>query len=147
MPDAVVEEQVRLVPSPDTIEAYESRAKKMRLGAYLSTGLAAAGVGAFAIFQARAGALYGSSDAEGTFLAHRAALLRGIDATDGVDHRSEAERLQHEIRTAETISFVGAAVGGIAAAAATYFWVAGDPPGRYARFRLMATPQGVRGEF
>jgi hypothetical protein len=129
-PDQVHEETLRLVPSPDTIAAYESRATKMRVGAWVTTVLAAGGVGAFIGFQARASALYGAPQTEGTFEHYRAKLLAGEE-----DARADANRLKAGVATSQTISLVSLGVGAAAAAVAAYLWIAGDDPGKYGRYK------------
>ncbi len=144
-PDEVSDETAHLVPSPDTIAAYESRANKLRAGAWISTGLAVAGAATFAVFQTRVGGLYGDPAREGTFQFHRAALAEGLEVEDGVDHRAQATALSSQIQSAQLISYVGAGVAGAATAAALFFWISGDAPDHYARFkevRISAGPTG-----
>jgi TolB-like protein len=130
----VVEERVALVPSPDFVKEYESRQKKLRLGAWISTGVAVAGLAAAVALQASANSLYGNESTPGTFLYDRARLQAGIETQNGVDLRAEANQLKSDIESRETASYVAAGVGGVAAIAATYFWIAGEDPKRYAGF-------------
>jgi hypothetical protein len=66
-PDTVQEQSFQLVPSPDTIAAYEARAQRLRVIAWGTTGLAAVGAGVFVGFLLHANAVYGSPTTEGTF--------------------------------------------------------------------------------
>ncbi|MEW5738273.1 MAG: PEGA domain-containing protein [Myxococcota bacterium] len=130
-PDALSEETFRLVPSPDTIAAYEARATRMRILAWVSTGVAVAGGGLFIGGQIAAANLYGSPNVKGTFEYHRSALLAGIEEEDGVNHRTEAQQLKSQIQTWQTLSWVGAGVAVAGALGATVLFVLGDPPGKY----------------
>jgi hypothetical protein len=131
----LVEERVNLVPSPDFIRRYESRARTMRIGAWTATGVAVAGAAAAIAFQLQASKLYGNSTTEGTFLYYKQKLLDGAAAPAGVDYRAEAERLKNRMGTAENLSYAGMALAAAGAGAATWLWIAGDDPGRYARYR------------
>lgn len=130
----LVEERVTLVPSPDFVRGYESRQKKLRLGAWISTGVAAAGLAAAVALQASANRMYGNETTPGTFLYDRAKLQDGVEVEGNVNLREEANTLRSDIRTRQTMSYVAGGIGGVAAIAATYFWIAGDDPGRYSRF-------------
>jgi len=144
----VAEERVNLVPSPDYIRRYESRARTMRYGAWAGTGLAALGVGAFALFQLRASNLYGNATTDGTFLYYRQKLTDGTPPPAGVDWRRRAESVQNRLHTAETLSYVGAGAAVVGGGLAAWLWIAGDDPGRYTRYgRAVAigpTPAGFQ---
>jgi hypothetical protein len=130
----VVEEPITLVPSPDFVRSYESRQRKMRLGAWISTGVAAVGVATAVALQVSANSLYGNETTPGTFLYARAKLQSGVEVEGGTDLRAQANKLRSDIQTRQTVSYVAGGVGGAAIIAATYFWIAGEDPGRYARF-------------
>ncbi|HEY6099741.1 MAG TPA: PEGA domain-containing protein, partial [Anaeromyxobacter sp.] len=130
----VVEEKVALVPSPDFVRAYESRQRKLRSGAWISTGVAAAGLGAAVVLQASAAQLYGNESTPGTFLYDRRRLQDGVETEGGVNLRSQAASLRSRIETRQTWSYVAGGVGAAAVVAATWLWIAGDDPGRYAGF-------------
>jgi hypothetical protein len=130
----VVEEPVTMVPSPDFVRAYESRQRKLRLGAWISTGVAAAGLATAVALQASAHSLYGNETTPGTFLYARSKLQSGIETEGATNLRAEASRLKSDIETRQTMSYVAGGLGVSAAFAATYFWIAGDDPNRYARF-------------
>ncbi|MCC6335142.1 MAG: PEGA domain-containing protein [Myxococcales bacterium] len=130
-PDTLSEESFRLVPSPDTIAAYEARATRMRILAWISTGLAVAGGGLFVGGQVAAANLYGSPNVKGTFEYHRSALLAGIEVEGDVNHRAEAQALKSQIQTWQTLSWVGAGVAVAGALGAAVLFVLGDPPGKY----------------
>jgi hypothetical protein len=141
----VVEERTALVPSPDFVRAYESRQRKLRTGAWISTGVAAAGLAAAVALQASASQLYGNESTPGTFLYDRRKLQDGVEVEGGVNLRAEAASLKSRIETRQTWSYVSGGVGAAAVVAATWFWIAGDDPDRYAGFaepsaRLDVTP-------
>ncbi len=133
-PGKLIEERVTMVPSPDFVRAYESRQKKLRLGAWISTSVAAAGLAAALGLQISANSLYGNETTPGTFLYARARLQDGIEIEGGVDLRAQANKLKSDIETRQMMSYVAGGIGGVAAIAATYFWIAGEDPGRYSRF-------------
>ncbi|HET8539692.1 MAG TPA: PEGA domain-containing protein [Anaeromyxobacter sp.] len=130
----VVQEEAALMPSPDFVRAYEARQRKLRAGAWISTGVAVAGFAGAVALQASANELYGNESTPGTFLYDRQRLQAGVTTENGVDLRAEAASLQSDIQTRETWSYVSLGVGAAAAVAATYFWIAGDDPDRYAGF-------------
>jgi hypothetical protein len=130
----VVEEAAAMVPSPDFVKAYESRQRKLRLGAWISTGVAAAGLAAAVALQVSASSLYGNETTPGTFLYARSKLQNGVEFEGGTDLRAQANKLKSDIETRQTMSYVAGGLGVGAAVAAAYFWIAGDDPSRYARF-------------
>jgi hypothetical protein len=133
-PGKLVQEEAPLAPSPDFVRAYEARQRRLRAGAWISTGVAVAGFAGAIALQASAASLYGNESTPGTFLYDRARLQAGVAAEGGVDLRSQASSLQSDIQARETWSYVSLGVGAAAAVAATWFWVAGDDPDRYAGF-------------
>lgn len=139
-PGRLTDERATLVPSPDFIRDYESRQRKVRLGAWISTGVAVAGVAGAVLLQADATRIYGTDSTPGTFLYARRKLLDGqeVDPVTGVDYRAQAASLKSDVSQRETLSYVAAGVGGVAAVTATWLWIAGDDPGRYARYRDVA---------
>ncbi|MCM2332933.1 MAG: PEGA domain-containing protein [Anaeromyxobacteraceae bacterium] len=139
-PGKLTDERATLVPSPDFIRDYEARQRKVRLGAWISTGVAVAGVAGAVLLQADASRLYGTDSTPGTFLHARRKLLDGIevDPVTGVDYRAQAGSLKSQVSQRETLAWVSAGVGGAAAVAATWLWIAGDDPARYARYRDVA---------
>jgi hypothetical protein len=130
----LAQEEVALVPSPDFVRAYESRQRKLRAGAWISTGVAAAGLAAAVALQASASSIYGNESTPGTFLYDRRRLQEGVETENGVDLRAEAASLKSRVETRQTWSYVSGGVGGLAAIAATYFWIAGEDPQRYSGF-------------
>jgi hypothetical protein len=129
-PGKLVEERATLVPSPDFIKDYESRQGKLRFGAWASTGAAVAGVAVAIWGQVDANRLYGNETTPDTFLYARRKLLDGDES-----FRAQATALKSDVEQRQLLSAVGAGVGGAAAIAAVYFWVAGDDPNRYGRYR------------
>jgi PEGA domain-containing protein len=130
----VVEERAALVPSPDFVRAYESRQRKIRTGAWISTGAAAAGVAAVVALQLSAAQLYGNESTPGTFLYDRRRLQDGVEVEGGVNLRSQAASLKSRIETRQTWSYVAGGAGAAAAVTATWLWIVGEDPGRYAGF-------------
>jgi hypothetical protein len=92
------------------------------------------------LLQADATRLYGTESTPGTFLFARRKLLDGVevDPASGVDYRAQAGDLRSRVSQRETLSYVAAGVGGVAAVTATWLWITGDDPGRYARYRDLA---------
>jgi hypothetical protein len=129
-PARVVEEHATLVPSPDFIREYESRQRKLRVGAWSSTALAVVGAAVAVWGQLGANRLYGTETTPNTFLYARRKLLDGDES-----FRASATRLKSEIDQRQLYSAIGAGVGGAAAVAAAWFWIAGEDPARYARYR------------
>lgn len=148
-PDQVSDEFVKLVPSPDMAEAYEARAMRLRVLAWVGTGLAVAGVGAFAAGNVMATQLYGEAGTAGTFAWNRARLTEGKetstvvvnDAETVIDHRAEAGRLKAEIETWQTVAWIGLGTAALGALSATVLFVVGDPPGRFEAYRQKAAPK------
>ena len=136
-PNQAIEKDVPLIPSPDFIADYESYNSKMRLGAWISTVLAVGAVGASGYFAVAANGAY--SDFQGP---QDAVNANPADA----DARSEAESLKSEVERLDTLTYgsIGAVVvtGGLA----TFFWIAGDDPGKYERFRDVGGPTPGGGE-
>jgi PEGA domain-containing protein len=130
----VIEERAALVPSPDFVRAYESRQGKIRTGAWISTGVAAAGLATAVALQMSAAQLYGSESTPGTFLYDRRRLQDGVQVEGGVDLRAQAASLKSRIETRQTWSYVAGGAGAAAAVAATWLWIVGEDPGRYAGF-------------
>lgn len=135
-PAKTLEERVSLVPSPDFISRYESRQKKLRLGAWLSTGTAVAGLASAVYFQMSASSKYGNESSPGTFLYVRRQIL---DGADSAELRAEASSLKSSVESRQMLSYVSGGLGAAAAVAATYFWISGEDPGRYAAYREVAS--------
>jgi hypothetical protein len=144
-PAKVTEERAALVPSPDFIKDYKSRQSKVRLGAWISTGVAAAGLVGAVLLQVDANKVYGTESTPGTFLYARRKLLDGteVDPVTGVDYRAQASSLKSKVSQRETLSYVSAGVAGAATVAATWLWIIGDDPARYDRYREGSASLGV----
>ncbi|HEY7725017.1 MAG TPA: PEGA domain-containing protein [Anaeromyxobacteraceae bacterium] len=137
-PGRIVEERVNMVPSPDFIRSYESRAGKMRLGAWAGTGAAVLGAAAFAVFQYRASQLYGNSTTDGTFLYYKQKLVDGAAPPAGADAsywRGRAQSLQNQVNTAQNLSYIGGGLAAVGAGVAAWMWIGGDDPHKYDRYR------------
>lgn len=141
--EQLTEETITLMPSPDFVTAYETRARKMRFGAYALTAVSAISLGTAAYFQLRGDALYGAPDRPDTFAFHRALLDAGAERDDSGNHRDRANALKAQIQTAQTMTTLGVLVGASAAAGAAYLLVAGEPPGRYDRLTVTPIQGGV----
>jgi TolB-like protein len=124
----VLAKNVALVPSNDFIDGYESRAKKMRMGAWITSGAAVAGGAAALIFN------IWSSRTESAFAATNAHYTLTSSPSD-YDHM---KTLSSQGNTQVALARIGLGVGVVAAAAATYFWVAGDDPHKYESFKEAA---------
>jgi hypothetical protein len=121
---------VQLVPSPDFLAAYNRSARRMRLGAWISTGILAAALGTGAYFHLQA------DQAERAFKEKRAAYE---NASGGVtssgpslqEQYDQLRRLSADGKAKQTGSYVGYGIAGAAGLSALYFFIAGDDPGRY----------------
>jgi hypothetical protein len=140
-PARVSEERAALVPSPDFIKDYKSHQGKLRLGAWISTGVAGAAVLGAVFMQVSANKAYGTESTPGTFLYARRKLLDGIevDPVTGVNYRAQANSLKSKVSQRETMSLVSAGVAGAAAVGATWLWIVGEDPARYDRYRDTAS--------
>jgi hypothetical protein len=125
-PDAAVEEQVRLQPSPDFINAWHSKQQKLRIGAWASTALAAGGIALCIAMGLHAQAVYGDANTTGTFQYERNLLLQGDET-----QRMQVQALGSQVDSARLISYIGAGVAALGAVAAAAFWIIGDNPNKY----------------
>ena len=126
----LAEENVHLVPSPDTIEAWESKQSKLRFGAISTTALAVVGIATGVVLQVLAGSEYAK------FARYRDELVKGNELDNlGGSNRTAANSSKATVSTYQTISFVGLGVGAASAIAATVLWVLSDDPGRYRAYR------------
>ena len=134
-PDSVQEQNFQLVPSPDTIAAYEARTQRVRALAWGTSGLAVVGAGLFVGFLVRANALYGSPTKEGTFSWAKTQLDQGVEAFESTDYRLLATRLKGQVETAQVVAMVSLGVAAASVVAAVVLWIVGEDPSRYARYR------------
>ena len=125
---------IALVPSNDFIERYEGSAKKMRVGAWLTTGLAVAGIATAVAFNQM------SSTTENKFLADRSAYASGtIPANTTADKLlADMKDLSNKGSSQVFIARLGLGIGAAALALGTYFWVAGEDPHKYDNYRDVA---------
>jgi TolB-like protein len=145
-------EAVTLIPSPEFIDSYRSRNRAMRVGAWVTTALAVVGAGAAAYLQLGPvderyrdfeplQKAFESQSANEISLACKAAG-EDVGGQEGDEIRNDLNGAcyQHaEELSKQGSNLVWAARGAagaavVAAAAATYFWTAGDDPGRYDLF-------------
>jgi hypothetical protein len=131
-------ESVTLVPSPDYIQAYETRARRIRAGAWAATALAVAGATTAVVFQMRASSAYGDTATPGTFAYYKQKVLDQASAPQGVDYRALMDRRKNDVTFDQNVSYVGMSLGAIGAGLATGLWLMGDDPARYASYRAVA---------
>lgn len=125
----LVERNVTLVPSPDFLDSYESGARKFRIGAWITTVAAAASLGAAGYFQARHISAADEFDA--------ANKVYSLERTDA--NYKPVEAAYNDAKGAIRNAWITGGLGLAFAAGATFFWVAGEDPDRYARYRGVAT--------
>ena len=121
-PGRVSFERIDLIPAQATVEAYERKATWMRVGAWTTAALAVGSAVASGLFYAQATDNKEFTDRFGAALSAERLSLGGYD-------RYQEERDAFDTNQGLYLGFlIGALVSG---AAATYLFVAGDPPGRY----------------
>lgn len=128
-PDQTMDEAIRLLPSPDYIEAYESKQWALRIGAFSAAGLAVVGGAVFGVMQGQA--QYGYRDAPRSFLTLRDQLTQ----TEDPQVRSEAEALRNTINTQLAVSYVAGGVGLAAAVTSVVLLFVGEDPNKYQSYR------------
>jgi hypothetical protein len=139
VPDQLSEQHFTLVPNPDTIKEYETRAGNTRILAWGSAGLAVVGVSLFVLGELRADSIYGAINSPGTFLFHQAALTAGREtdlSVDGkvINHRLRAIETANAVQTWQAVSIASLIVGGAAAVTSVVLFVIGAPPEKYEAF-------------
>lgn len=149
-PDQVVEETIRLMPSPDFIDAYERKQWALRIGAFTALGVAVAGFATFGIMQGQARDQYGTGAVgeTNTFLSARGALI----SEENEANRTAAENIASEIRTKLLVSYVGIGFGLAATVTTFVLFLVGEDPNRYQSYRgpratAWLTPNGGGGGF
>lgn len=126
----VIERNVTLIPSPDFLAEYEGNAGKMRLGAWITTGGAVLAFGAAGFFQTQyLGQASSFSDARRAYDDLPSPTVAAWEDLKGVKDQADATLMNARI---------GAGIGLALAAGATFFWIAGEDPERYARYRELA---------
>lgn len=132
------EENVSMEPSPDFIQRYEASATRYRVGGYVSVGLAAAGIAGAGFLQYRNQSIYGDAKTENTFAYHQNKVIEGFEEEGDVNHRARANTLKAQIEQGTMLTYVAVGVAAASGIAATYFFIAGDPPGRYSKFEIIS---------
>lgn len=136
--DQASEEHFTLVPSPDTIKAYEAAANSKRLLAWSAAGLSLVGVGIFALGQLEADSIYGAVNTPGTFLYHQAALAAGNESEmkNGqlVNHRLGATQTANAVQTWQAVSIAALGVAGAGLITSLVLFIVGEPPEKYEAF-------------
>jgi hypothetical protein len=136
---AALEKPVSLIPSPDFLSNYEGAANRMRLGAYITTGVAVLGVAGYA---------YGQIDQEISYTAFSKAL-ETLAANETPENRKAAEELKAKGETDKVIMFASLGATVLSGGLAAFFWIAGEDPEKYARYReapsamIMPLPDGA----
>lgn len=130
-PDQVTEEAVRLMPSPDFIEAYEKKQWGLRVGAFIAAGVAVAGIATFGVMQGQAQAAYGDPSQPSSFAGLRSSLVSMEDP----EVRKKAEDLRNQINSQLAISYVAGGVGLASAVTATVLFLIGEDPNKYQSYR------------
>jgi hypothetical protein len=140
--DQVVEAHFTLVPSPDTITEYEGRTGRTRLLAWVGVGVAAAGVGMFALSQRLADGAYGAPHTKGTFLYYQDQLAQGIEVNGTDDNRVKALDYRAQVQVWEGLSIGSLALAGAAAVTSVVLFIVGESPDKYEAFHagLMLSP-------
>ncbi|MBS2022441.1 MAG: PEGA domain-containing protein [Deltaproteobacteria bacterium] len=131
----VLAKNLALIPSQDFIGAYETSAKRMRLGAYITTGVAVAGIATAIVFNQL------SSTTEKNLADLRTQYDNNPSNPDALltQMKSESDKGNSQV----LLSRVGLGVGVVAAAFATWFWIAGDDPHKYEGFREAGSPDAA----
>jgi hypothetical protein len=129
-PEELTEESIRLVPSPDFIAAFESKQKKLRIGAYAATGIAVGALAAAIVFEMRMNTLYGTKEKDHTFLFLRDTVINGSE-----DRRDELNQVKASIAMSQTLGAVFFGVAAAGAIGAGTLFLLGEDPGRYGAYR------------
>lgn len=132
--DQTSDEFVRLVPSPDMAEAYESKARTTRTLAWVAVGVGVAGAAAFVSGTVMSNDRYGDPARPHTFQYYRALLQTGDEGPDGY-YRQRAQAIGNEVQTWQLVSYIGAGAAGVGAVTAAVLFIVGDPPGKYEAYR------------
>lgn len=134
-PDQLVEEDVRMVPSPDFINAYKSKQTALRGAMYGATVLAIAGIGTGIVMGFLAQVKYGSETTPGTFLYERKQILDGNEMDMDGDHRAMANALKAQVETYRMLGYLGVGVGAAFGITAAVLRLMSDDPGKYDLYR------------
>ena len=147
-------EVVTLVPSPEFAERYRSHNRGYRIGAWITTVVAAAaGAAALGVQFGLADKRYGEFEPLQHAFSDKPETLSsachdaGVDVSQ-VDYAgvcySKATDLADQGRTAQWVARGLGAAAVVSAGLATFFWVAGDDPSRYDSYReLGAAPAAL----
>ena len=137
----VIEKRFSLIPSPDFLKAYEADAQRMRIGAWIATAGAAIAVGAAGYFQLQ------HSGHVARFESLRLEYDRTEKDNDWPDFATQQASYQSlvDVKAAAEGAVLNArlsvGIGALLGLGAAFFWIAGEDPDRYARYRnLMSTP-------
>lgn len=143
-------EQVDLVPSPDYAAAYRDKNGKARVGAWIATGVAVVGISAaiwldvashneynnnFFPAQQWLNGAAGGSQTKPAAVANNPTASANWDActANGVKYcTTQASNAQNSVRILQWATAGSAVVGVAAAGVATWLWLSGKDPNRYA---------------
>ncbi len=155
--DQLSVQDVTLLPSSDYAQAYQQRNSRMRLGAWIATGVAIAGLGSAILvdrvvaegqyqneFLPRQRVLEASSRGSNNFDASGLTHPTEVKCAANLDAcRKDAQTASSTVTTLQATSWALVGVGAVAAGFATYLWVSGDNPGRYTQLVAGVTPGGA----
>ena len=111
---------VTLVPSPEFVRQYESKASTYRSLAWVFTAVSVAAAGS------ASGLLVWNDSRLGDYNQDRQRLL-----DEGVGDAQELNSRADSINAVDTATWVVGGVAMVSLGTALYFWISGDPPGRY----------------
>jgi TolB-like protein len=125
--NGIVERGVTLIPSPDFLNEYEQGASRMRIGAWITSGLAVAALAGATYFQVNQMALSSKfEEQKRAYVAEATPQQADFDALSKT--RSQASQ-------SLTLTYVLVGAAAACAGGSAFFWIAGSDPDRYSRYR------------
>jgi PEGA domain len=149
-PKQTTVEEVQLTPSADYAKVYQEKYGKVRTGAWIATGVAVASLTTAVIFQVSAKSQYDNEfqprqawlmGASGTGpqtkppeVANNPAASQAWDSCVGnaAGCKAAAEDAKSGVQTKQIVAISAAVLGVAAASVATWLWLSGKDPNRYA---------------
>lgn len=128
-PDQAVDYAVSLIPSPDFIADYEARNHAYRLGAWTTTGVAAAAL------STALGLFIGGEVAYRDFQTLQRAAFNEPSNLTILD---DAKRARGKVEGLDIGAIITVGVGVAVAGVATWLWLGGEDPNRYAQWRALS---------
>jgi hypothetical protein len=155
--DQLAVQDVTLLPSADYAQVYQQRNGRMRLGAWIATGVAIAGIGSAILvdrvvaegiytnqFAPRQRVLEAVSRSSGGFDPSGLTNAVEVQCAANLDQcRKDGQAASASMTTMQATSWALVGVGAVAAGFATYFWVSGENPGRYTQLVAGVSPGGA----